>query len=288
MTAPHTQHAFDSADVEIAFRLFGSASPRGTAKNTPVLFVHGLSYFSYDWVDFGTRLCSDRYGCAMDMRGFGDSTCSPEADYSVPTMAADIGRLLDHLDWPQVLIVAHSMGGRSATAFAASHPAAVRGLVLVDWSPENAPAGSRRVATKVASTPTVFASMDEALRFFGVEPASASDDQRRRFEAYLRKVRNGYAIKRDPHFGEQFRIQLETGVKPAMGVNLWGLLAEIAVPTLVIRGTRSDLFAAETLPKVAASNILIETVEVEAGHDVAGDNPEATLAAIRHFIATLE
>ena len=51
----------------------------------------------------------------MDMRGFGDSTYSPAGDYSVTTMADDIAHLLDHLRWDKVILVAHSMGGRSAT-----------------------------------------------------------------------------------------------------------------------------------------------------------------------------
>jgi esterase len=279
LTAPHTLHTLLSGDVTLAYRLFG----KGEA--TPVLFIHGLSYFSYDWLDFGARLCVDRQGCAMDMRGFGDSTWSPSGDYSVPTMAQDIGRLLDHLGWKKAVLVAHSMGGRSATCFAAEHADRVERLVLVDWSPENAPAGSKRVATTVAGTPDVFPSVADVMRYFGKDPDSLEGaDLTARYEAYTRPVPGGVSIKRDTYFRDQFKRQLETGEAPKRGVDLWQLLRQAAVPTLVLRGTRSDLFAAETLPKVRESNPLIQAQEIEAGHHIAGDNPDAALAAIVSFI----
>ncbi|WP_165963006.1 alpha/beta fold hydrolase [Pigmentiphaga sp. D-2] len=285
MLAPHLQARCPSGDVQLAYRLFGPG-PR-PAQATPVVFIHGLSYFSYDWVDFGARLCgSDRAGCAMDMRGFGDSSFSPQKDYSIPAMAQDVENLLDHLGWPRAVLVAHSMGGRSATCLAARRPERVAGLVLVDWSPENAPAGSRRVAMTVAGTPDSFPSVDAAMRHFGTDPDTpAASRLRPRFEAYLREVPGGYALKRDPHFRDQFRRQLETGEKPRHGVDLWRALGDVSVPTLVLRGTRSDLFAAETLPAVQACNPRIRTREIEGGHHIAGENPDGVLEAIQTFLS---
>lgn len=273
--------SFTADDVTLAYRPLGQPA----ADRTPVLFIHGLSYFSWDWVSFGASLCTDRPGCAMDMRGFGDSSNSPGGDYSVPTMSRDIGALLDHLQWRRVIIVAHSMGGRSATYFTATHPDRVAALVLVDWSPDNAPAGSRRVAQTVANTPEVFEDLAALMRYFGEDSDSPNGaDRKARFEAYSRVVPGGLAIKRDPHFRQQFKRQLETGEKAQHGADLWKAVGDVQVPTLVLRGTRSDLFAVETLPKVLATNPRFQAVEVEAGHHVAGDNPDAALKAIRQFI----
>lgn len=271
--------------LALAFRLVGLAPDASQASKTPVLFVHGLSYFSYDWLAFGQALCQDRAGCAMDMRGFGDSDSSPTQDYSIPSMADDIGRLLDHLGWSRVILVGHSMGGRISAYYAAHHPERVEALVLVDWSPDNAAAGTRRVATTVAGVPERFDSVEAAMRYFGADPDSpAGQDKRERFEAYTRPVAGGVAIKRDPFFGRQFRRQLETGEKPARGVDLWEVVEQLRTPTLVLRGTRSDLFAAETLPKLLARNPALQTREIDAGHHIAGDNPADALDAIRHFI----
>ncbi len=282
-------HTASSGDVDLAYRLVGQPATEGQRGKFPVLFIHGLSYFSYDWVDFGSRLCTDRQSCAMDMRGFGDSSNSPTGDYTVTTMARDIDHLLRHLQWDRVILVAHSMGGRSATCFATTHPTKVAGLVLVDWSPENSPVGSKRVANTVAATPDAFATLDDVMRYFGTDPDSPDGNGKRaRFEAYTRPVTGGFAIKRDPFFRNQFRRQLETGERAKSDVDLWQLLGNVATPTLVLRGTRSDLFAAETLPKVLQSNPRIRALEIDAGHHVVGDNPVAALAAIRPFIDSLE
>ncbi len=259
---------FSSGDVEIFYRLFGKSG------ETPIVIVHGLSYFSYDWIPMAAVLAADRQVVAMDMRGFGDS--GRAQDYSVPAFAGDIIALLDHLGWAQAILVGHSMGGRNCTYCAAENPARIAGLVLVDWSPENAPAGAQRVTETVAGTPDSFASVDEAMRFFKVDPASPQGVQQRpRFEAYLKLVDGGFVVKRDPHFRNQFRRVLETGEKPKLGVDMWAELAKVICPVLVMRGTRSDMFAAETVAKVRAANPRIQIVEMNTGHDVAGSDPAA-------------
>ena len=264
----HRTAKFSSGDVEIFYRLFGKPGA------TPIVIVHGLSYFSYDWIPMAAVLAADRQVAAMDMRGFGDS--GRAQDYSVPAFAGDIIALLNHLGWAQAILVGHSMGGRNCTYCAAENPERIAGLVLVDWSPENAAAGARRVTETVAGTPDSFPSVDEAMRFFKVDPTSPQGlQQRPRFEAYLKPVDGGFAIKRDPHFRNQFRRVLETGEKSKLGVDMWAELAKVACPVLVMRGTRSDMFAAETVAKVRAANPRIQIVEMDTGHDVAGSDPGA-------------
>jgi pimeloyl-ACP methyl ester carboxylesterase len=155
--------------------------------------------------------------------------------------------------------------------------------VLVDYSPDNAPAGSRRVATSVAGVPDVFATIDEAMAYFKAGP-----EQRARYEAYLKVVQGGYAIKRDTHFRDQFRQALATGERAKPGVDMWQVLGELRVPTLVLRGARSDLFAPETAAKVQAANPRIQLAQVEGGHNLAADNLPGFLAAVRPFIASLQ
>ena len=243
--------------------------------------MHGLSYFSYDWLDIAQALGSDREAVAMDMRGFGDSDWSPTKDYSVPSMAQDILNVLDQLGWKRAVLVGHSMGGRSTTFAAAKHPARVAGLALIDYSPENAPAGSKRVSQIVAGTPDRFASVDEAMSYFGSR-------NRERFTRYLKPVDGGYILKRDPYFRDQFRRLLETGERPKLGVDMWQLLGEVRCPMLSMRGSRSDMYAAETVPKMKATNPRLQMVEVDAGHNIGGENPAGFLAAIRPFLSLLE
>ena len=62
-----------TGDVNIFYRKFGNPG------RTPVLIVHGLSFFSYDWIRPATLIACDREVVAIDMRGFGESglECEP-------------------------------------------------------------------------------------------------------------------------------------------------------------------------------------------------------------------
>jgi hypothetical protein len=109
MAVSHQTGRARSGELSIHYRKLGR--PGGT----PILIVHGLSYFSYDWLGVAQSLGAGREVVAMDMRGFGDSDWSPSRDYSVAAMAQDIVSVLDHLRWSRALLAGHSMGGRSAT-----------------------------------------------------------------------------------------------------------------------------------------------------------------------------
>jgi pimeloyl-ACP methyl ester carboxylesterase len=271
MAIPHQTGRVRSGDVEIFYRRLGK--PGGT----PVLLVHGLSYFSYDWLPVAQALATDREVLAMDMRGFGDSSWSAAQDYSVPTMAQDIVNVLDHLGWKRALLSGHSMAGRSTTCVAAKHAPRVAGLLLVDFTPENAPAGAKRVTQTVAGTPDKFASVEQAMDYFGKK-------DRERFEAYLKPVAGGFVIKRDVYFQNLFK----TGQRPALGVDMWQLLGEVRCPILSLRGTRSDMYLADGVQKMKSANPRLRVVEIDAGHDIGGENPAGFVAALRPFLSALE
>lgn len=273
---PHKTGSCRSGDLTLFYRHFGATG------KTPLLIVHGLSFFSWDWIGVASALATDREVVAMDMRGFGDSAWSPSKDYSVPAMASDLPAIADHLGWKRFAILAHSMGGRLGVWCAAEHADRVAGLVLGDYTPDNAPAGSQRTAKTMAGTPDVFATIEDAMQYYGAPPA-----RRARFEAYLQAVDGGFRVKRDPFFRDQFRRTLETGERPKLGVDLWDAIARIRCPLKVIRGARSDLFGPESKAKYLERNARAEMVEIDAAHNIAGDNPDAVIRETRTFLDAL-
>ncbi|MEX2454445.1 MAG: alpha/beta hydrolase [Rhodospirillaceae bacterium] len=275
----HYTGTVTSGDVELFYRRFGKTG------GTPILIVHGLSYFSYDWIPVASRLAeAGRDVVAMDMRGFGDSTWSPSRAYAIGDFAGDIVVLMDRLGWETANLLGHSMGGRNSTWCAAEYPDRIATLILGDYTPQNAPAGSQRVTRTVAGVPDAFATVDDALEYFGKSrDLPAGDPGRRRMEAYLKKTGAGYIVKRDAWHRERFRAVLE-GKGAGGGPDMWARLAEVQCPTLVVRGKRSDMFAAEDVERVRQTNPRIELVEIDAGHDLAGDAPEALVAEISRFL----
>jgi esterase len=270
MSIPHQTARVRSGDVQIHLRRLGKPG------RTPLLIVHGLSYFSWDWLEVAQALGVEREVIAMDMRGFGDSDWSPAQDYRVSAMAQDILAVLDHAGWKRVLLVGHSMGGRSTTYVAAKHPERVAGLVLADYTPENAPAGTQRTTEIVGNTPDAFASIEAAMQYFG-------KSERARFEQYLKKTDKGWSVKRDPFFRDQFKRILEGGERPKLAVDMWQLIGEVRCPILSLRGARSDMYAPETARKMQAANPRLRVVEVDAGHNIAGENPQGFLGALKKW-----
>jgi esterase len=265
-----------SGDVEIAFRRFGSPG------RTPILIAHGLSYFSYDWIGPGSRLATNREVGAMDMRGFGASTWSFTRDYKLETLSSDAVAVMDALGWRQAVLLGHSFGGRIALATAGWKPERAAAVVLVDFAPDIAPAGRRHTAERIGGQPDLFGSVDEALAYHG--HAEVGSALRARYEAFLERRDGGYRLRRDLAFRDNFRRALETGQSAPVPPYLWTMLAELTVPTLVIRGSDSDMFAPETIDKVKAANPRARTMEIVAGHDIAGDNPDALVTAVRGFL----
>jgi pimeloyl-ACP methyl ester carboxylesterase len=274
----HATGRVRSGDVDIFFRRFG------TAGRTPIVIVHGLSYFSYDWVGPAARIALDREVVAIDMRGFGESSWSPARDYKLETLSADLVNLLDHLGWRRAVLMGHSFGGRVCLATAGWRPERVAGLICVDFAPDLAAAGRRHVAERIGRQPDTFASVDAAMTYHGHDDVPAASPLRARYEAFLKKTADGYVLRRDLAFRDNFRRALETGQSAPVPAFLWPMLEKLTIPALVIRATGSDMFAPETMDKVRAANPRIAVIELVGSHDLAGDNPDGVVAAVRDFV----
>lgn len=278
---------FASGELQLACRLVNTGKPRlrglrGQAPVEPVpsvpplVFLHDVASFAYDWVPVASAL--GREAACLDQRGFGDSDWS--GDYSAPAMAADIGALLDHLKWKKAIVVGHGLGARNALYYASRHPRRVAGLALVDYAPESAAPGALRAAEALAAVPDAFPSVEAAMAHF-----KAPREARVRFAAYLLRVEGGYAVKRDTRFRDAARRALAAGAPAKERADLWQALARLRVPALAVRGSRSELVGAEAVAKMQAACPGLQAVEVNAGHNVVGENITALVGALRGFVA---
>jgi esterase len=266
-----------SGDVEIFYRKFGKPGL------TPVLIVHGLSFFSYDWIDAGTQIAQDREVAAIDMRGFGQSDWSPSRDYKLETLSDDVIKVLDTLGWRKAVLMGHSFGGRVCLATAGWKTERAAGLVLVDFAPDLAPAGRRHVAERIGLQPDVFRSVDEAMAYHGHSNVPSQSPLRARWEAFLEQTDRGFVLRRDLQYRDNFKRALEGQSSPAPAF-LWPMLTDLSIPTLMIRATESDMFEAATLEKARTMNPRMVGIELAGSHDLAGDNPRGLANAVKQFL----
>lgn len=96
-----------------------------------LLYVHGCPTSSDDWIPLLQR----SGGIAPDLVGFGRSGKAANLDYSLAGMANFIELFLDHLEIPEVTMVAHDWGAAGGLVFAQRQPDRVQKLVLIDALP---------------------------------------------------------------------------------------------------------------------------------------------------------
>lgn len=111
-------------------RLFYTDEGRG---DPPMLFVHGYSCDSHDWMWQLPHFAKSHRVIAVDLRGHGRSSV-PAEGYHPTDFATDLAALLAQLDPGPVIAVGHSMGGNIVSALAVEHPERVIAAVCVDPS----------------------------------------------------------------------------------------------------------------------------------------------------------
>jgi pimeloyl-ACP methyl ester carboxylesterase len=117
----------------------GLAAPKSSAEaQEAVLFVHGFTADASFWSEQLVHVSSRRRrALALDMRGHGRSEPPANADYRVPSLAADIAAVADEIALRRFVLVGHSFGAAVAGEYAGTHPERVSALVLVDPAGDN-------------------------------------------------------------------------------------------------------------------------------------------------------
>jgi pimeloyl-ACP methyl ester carboxylesterase len=105
----------------------------GPAGGPPFVLVHGLGGSHLNWLRIAPELAQRRRTVAIDLAGFGLTRPAGRSS-SVPANTGLLDRFLDLLDAGPAILVGNSMGGMIALRQAASRPASVAGLVLLDPS----------------------------------------------------------------------------------------------------------------------------------------------------------
>jgi len=249
-----------------------------------MLLLHGFSGHAHTWDTFARAMCDCFHVVALDQRGHGDSDWAKDGAYRPEDHARDVRGVHDRLGLRPVVLIGLSMGGRNAIAFTAAHPDKVEKLVIVDIGPDIDPRGAGRVGRMAAEAPEDFGSIDDAVSYLRGYATLNSPDA----EAALR-YRVEHGVKRRPDgrytwkYDRFLREQRRTGSTPA--VDLWPAVGRITAPTLIVRGSESDVFSPETAKRMLQMIPGSQFVEIPgAGHSVPAEAPEAFERAVRQFL----
>jgi pimeloyl-ACP methyl ester carboxylesterase len=267
---------------KIAYALWPARS--GDGARPPVLCVHGLTRNGRDFDALARSLAEDRTVLAPDVAGRGRSDwLADKADYAYPLYVADLASLIASLGADEIDYVGTSMGGIIGMVLASQAGTPIRRLVLNDVGPLIPVSALQRIADYVGTDPD-FATIAELQSYLSQVHANfgpLSEAQWHHLASHSARVLpNGrYALAYDPGIAAAFKgMAMEDVV-------LWPYYDRIHCPTLVIRGTHSDLLLAETAEEMTRRGPKAQLYAVpDAGHAPALMEP-AQIERIRRFFA---
>lgn len=259
------------------------ADAAGPKDATRVLFLHGSGQSRQSWrralhetAKRGLR------GIALDLRGHGDSGWAKDADYTLKTFAADVRHVVDQLGGDVVLVGA-SLGGLASMLMLAESSVGVRALVLVDITHRVEESGAKEVVAFMESAPQGFASLDEAADAVSAYlPHRERPKDTRGLERNLRLRDGRYHWHWDPAI---LQMGKDADFKPKRASILEESAKTIGVPTLLIRGGRSEIVSKQSVSEFLALVPHAEFIDVaDAHHMVAGDANDAFNDGLLSFI----
>jgi pimeloyl-ACP methyl ester carboxylesterase len=255
--------------------------PRGAPT---LMCVHGLTRNGKDFDTIAEALSAHYRVIAPDMPGRGRSErLTVASEYNYPLYVADCAALVARLDVDSVDWLGTSMGGIIGMIAASQPGNPIRKLVLNDIGPYLAKEGLERIASYVGLDPT-FPSLEAfegAIRKLAASFGTLTDEQWRKMAGDMaeRKPEGGWGFAYDPRIADAFK------AGPLQDVDMWPVWEAIRCPTLVLRGTQSDLLtheAAEGMTRRGPKAKLIELPGI--GHAPALVS-EDQIGAVRDFLA---
>jgi non-heme chloroperoxidase len=255
----------------------------GAAAAPLVVLLHGGGQTRHAWGGAMNRLIGSGYQVVnFDARGHGDSDWAPDADYSMDARASDLRAVLAAADKP-VALVGASMGGITAFYALGKHIVTARALVLVDIVLRPAQAGVEKIMTFMRANPEGFANLDEAASAVAAyNPARLRPKDPSGLLKNLRRRDDGRLYW---HWDPSMLSQRPSAEPPEWVDELLEISGNVRIPTLLVRGGRSDIVDDRSVDEFLQLVPQAEVFQVPgAGHMVAGDSNDAFNAAIVEFL----
>ena len=245
--------------------------------NAPAtLLLHGIGNYGRYWDFFADAVAARLRLIAPDARGHGESG-RPAQAYAPQEFVTDAVAIMDAVALQRAVVVGHSMGGTHAIRLASAHPDRVTKLVVVDAGPEPLPEGAERARRLSLERPERFEYAEEALKYLRRTSPGYPED------VYANRMRWLFREDAGDLVWRSSRDALASIMSGARRDDLWDTLRAIGCPTLIVRGTRSNVLSADAARRMTKALVQGRLVELDAGHNVALDRPVELAAAIVAF-----
>lgn len=255
--------------------------------NGPVLIIlHGLFGSGDNWTSIAKQL-SDTFTVILpDQRNHGLSAHSEIHDYD--SMRNDLHELVKELNISKFFLAGHSMGGKTAMAFAVKWPEMLEGLVVADISPFKGD-------DTVGKEHSYHAGILKAILSLDLKEISSREEADGQLETsgFPEKIR-GFILKNLKRTsGNNFEWKINA---PVLLKNLNNIMKPMdrqsvfshrvsGFPVLFLRGSESDYLPESDYPDILNIFPAAEFVDIPgAGHWLHADNPEEVISWFRKLV----
>ena len=261
----------------------------GDSSKPPILCLPGLTRNARDFDAVARRLSPEWRVIAIDLRGRGDSGYAKDPMSYVPlTYVQDVQALLGELGVDRYVAFGSSLGGIVSMLLAGTSRESVAGVLLNDVGPDIMPEGLARIRSYVGRSNTwptwIHAARAVAEANGGVYPDFTLEDWLAMAKRLYRLNSAGrIVLDYDMKIAEPFRVPGNEA-----GPDMWRALAVLkSVPTLIVRGAKSDVLSAATAARMAETLDAGELVTIAGvGHTPTLGEPEAE-AGIDRLLARI-
>jgi len=216
-------------------------------EGTPVLFAHPTGFLGAVWRPVIERMRASGFTghvLTFDQRGHGLSS-KPDRGYEWSNFVDDVRALIASLELRDFLGVGHSAGATTLACASARDPGRARGLILIDpilfnpASSEHPRGRDNQMAAKTRNRRLLWASREELFRSFRERPPydTWTDESLRNY------VEAGTFERPDGEYELYCPGRIEAQIyENADRIDGFACLAALQIPTLIVRGERTDSF----------------------------------------------
>lgn len=248
----------------------------GDSKMPALIILHGLFGMSDNWVTLAKAFSQKYYVLVPDLRNHGLSPHTEEFSYEL--MINDIEFLLQNESVNEAYFLGHSMGGKLAMNFCASHPHLVKKMIIADMS------------LKQGEFKEIHATILETIARTDLSKFNSYSDLEKWFGSFIEKKKIVlFALKnvyKRPNGDFEWKLNYfsiyQNTHKIMEAVTLFD---PIQIPALFIKGELSDYILEEDIDEIITwfPQSEIKTIS-GASHWVHADNPQLFKEIVSTFL----
>ncbi len=248
----------------------------------PVVLLHGGGQTRHSWRRTAQHLAhAGFYAVAFDSRGHGDSDWVDNGEYGEDALAEDLACVVRSMGAVRPVLMGASMGGITSLVAVGNKVVDSAALILADVVHKTAVDGFERVRSFMARHSNGFASLKEAaaaISAYRNDPRPAGTHQ-----GLAKNLRQGSDGRLYWHWDPRFLVGRHD--LAGRSLRLAQCARQVAVPTLVVRGARSDVVTNEAVGEFLALCPQARHIDVaEAGHMLTGDDNDVFGQVTTDFI----